>query len=121
MEKLVANRLNTYLDFHNLIYPDQYDFRSGCSTTHSLISITENIKKTIEEKKFGCGVFIDLKKAFDMVNHDILLQKMEHYGIKDMASAWFKSYLTDRKQFVSLMELTLILNLSLLVYHRVLC
>ena len=50
MEKLVANRLNTYLDLHNLIYPDQYDFRSGCSTTHSLISITENIKKTIEEK-----------------------------------------------------------------------
>ena len=102
MEKLVANRLNTYLELHNLIYPDQYGFRSGCSTTHSLISITENIKKTIEEKTFGCGVFIDLKKAFDTVSHDILLQKMEHYGIKDMALAWFKSYLTDRKQFVSL-------------------
>ena len=53
MEKLVANRLNiTYLDLHNLIYPDQYGFRSGCSTTHSLINITENIKKTIEVKHF---------------------------------------------------------------------
>ena len=120
MEKLVANRLNTYLDLHNLIYPDQYGFRSGCSTTHSLISITENIKKTIEEKKFGCGVFIDLKKAFDTVNHDILLQKMDH-GIKDMALAWFKSYLTDRKQFVSLNGVDSNIKLSLVVYHRVLC
>ena len=79
MEKLVAIRLNTYLDLHNMIYPEQFGFRSGFSSTHSLISITEIIKKTIEEKKYGCEVTL------------------------------FKSYLTDRKQFVSLsMELNLI-------------
>ena len=101
MEKLVAIRLNTYLDLHNIIYPEQFGFRAGFSTTHSLISITETIKKSIE-KKYGCGVFIDLKKAFDTVNHDILLLKLEHYGINDKALTWFESYLNDRKQFVSL-------------------
>ena len=84
------------------INANKFGFRAGCSTTHSLISITETINKTIEQKKFGCGVFIDLKKAFDTVNHNILLQKLEHYGIRDNARLWFKSYLADRKQFVSL-------------------
>ena len=60
------------------------------------------MNKTIEQKKFGCGIFIDLKKAFDTVNHNIFLQKLEHYCIRDNALLWFKSYLTDRKQFVSL-------------------
>ena len=102
MEKLVASRLNKFLDLHSIIYPEQYGFRAGSSTTHSLISITETIKKTIDEKKYGCGVFIDLKKAFDTVNHEILLQKLEHYGIRGVALSWFESYLTDRKQYVHL-------------------
>ena len=100
MEKLMATRLNDFFELHSIICPNQFGFRAGFSTSHSLISITENIKKTIEEKKFGCGVFIDLKKAFDTVNHNILLQKLEHYGIRDIALSWFRSYLTNRKQFV---------------------
>ena len=81
IEKLMASRLNTFLDLHSIIYPNQFGLRAGSSTTHALISITETIKKMIEEKKYGCGIFIDLKKAFDTVNHDILLQKLEHYGV----------------------------------------
>ena len=73
MEKLMAARLTNYLDNHSIIYPNQFGFRAGFSTTDSLISITETIKKTLDNKKYGCGVFIDLKKAFDTVNHDILL------------------------------------------------
>ena len=101
MEKLMAVRLNTYLELHEIIYPTQFGFRSGySSTTHSLITITENINKTLDRNKYGCGVFIDLKKAFDTVNHNILLQKLEHYGIHGDSIAWFKSYLSDRKQYV---------------------
>ena len=101
MEKLMARRLNTYLELHSIFFPNQFGFRSGYSTTHSLISITETIKKTLDEKKFGCGVFIDLKKAFDTVNHEVLLRKLEHYGIRDISLSWFESYLSDRKQYVS--------------------
>ena len=98
----MAVRLNSYLELNEIIYPKQFGFRAGYSTTHSLIDIVENIRKTIETRKYGCGVFIDLKKAFDTVNHDILLRKLEHYGIRESASAWFKSYLSDRKQYVHL-------------------
>ena len=58
------------------------------------------VKKTLDSNKYGCGVFIDLKKAFDTVNHEILLQTLEHYGIYGAPLAWFKSYLYDRKQYV---------------------
>ena len=98
----MAVRLHEFLELHSIIYPNQYGFRPGCSTTHSLISITETINKTIEDNMYGCGIFIDLKKAFDTVNHAILLQKLAHYGIRNKALAWFKSYLTNRKQYVSL-------------------
>ena len=68
---------------------------------YALIEITEKIRKTIDSRKFGCGIFIDLRKAFDTVNHEILLMKLEHYGIRGNMLKWFQSYLTNRKQFVS--------------------
>ena len=98
----MATRLTNYLELHDIIYPNQFGFRAGYSTTHSLISITETIKKTLDNKKYGCGVFIDLKKAFDTVNHDILLMKLQNYGIQGEALSWFISYLSNRKQYVHL-------------------
>ena len=95
-------RLNSCLELHSIIFLNQFGFRSGCSTTHALISITQAINITIDNQRFGCGVFIDLKKAFDTINHDILLLKLEHYGIRDVTYSWFKSYLSDRKQYTSL-------------------
>ena len=64
------------------------------------MTITEEIKESIDNGRFGCGIFIDLKKAFDTVNHRILLTKLEHYGVRGSLLKWFESYLTDRKQYV---------------------
>ena len=102
MEKIIATRLSSFLTVNDIICPNQFGFRAGFSTSHSLLSITECIKRTLEQKKYGCGVFIDLRKAFDTVNHQILLTKLEHYGIRNTALKLFKSYLNERKQFVSL-------------------
>ena len=77
-----------------------FGFRKKCSTAHSFVEITEKIKESIDSGKFGCGIFIDLKKAFDTVNHDILLRKLEHYGVRGPILKWFESYLTGRKQYV---------------------
>ena len=60
------------------------------------------IRNALDNGKFACGVFIDLQKAFDTVNHDILLSKLNHYGIRGVAFDWFKSYLSDRTQYVTI-------------------
>ena len=69
-------------------------------TTHALINFTERIKQTLDEGSFGCGIFVDLKKAFDTVDHKILLYKLEYYGICGVCNDW--SYLSDWRQFVSI-------------------
>jgi hypothetical protein len=93
-------RLYEFLDEHDILFINQFGFRKKSSTIHALLEITERIRETMDKGKYGCGVFIDLKKAFNTVNHDILLSKLEHYGIRNNILAWFKSYLTDRKQYV---------------------
>ena len=98
----MAARLTTFLELHQIIYPKQFGFRAGVSTSHSLIDITETIRKSMDEKKYGCGIFLDLRKAFDTVNHDILINKLDHYGIRGSALKWFESYLSNRKQYVSI-------------------
>ena len=102
LEKLMYTRIVKFFNNNNLFYLLQFGFRENYSTTHGLISLTETIRKYLDEGKFSCGIFVDLQKAFDMVEHDILLTKLEHYGVRGLANDWFKSYLSDRKQFVSI-------------------
>ena len=72
------------------------------STYHALINITENIRKALDDGNIGCGVFVDFQKAFDTVDHQILLAKLNHYGTRGVSNDWFKSYLSNRNQYVSI-------------------
>ena len=101
-EKLMYKRLYRFLEVHNIFYSLQFGFQENRSIDHALISMTESIRNTLDCKKFGCGIFIDLQKAFDTVNHQFLLSKLEHYGIRGCALDWFKSYLSQRKQYLSI-------------------
>ena len=67
-----------------------------------MINRTESIRQFLDEGSFGCGIFVDLQKAFYTVDHKILLNKLEYYGIRGVCNHWFKSYLSHRKQFVSI-------------------
>ena len=100
IEKLMHKRLYNFLNLHDTLFINQFGFRKNNSTSFALIQITEKIKETIDNKKYGCGIFIDLRKAFDTVNHEILLKKLNHYGIRGIALDWFRSYLSNRKQYV---------------------
>ena len=102
VEKIMHNRMTSFLDKQNIIYAKQYGFRKNHSTIHALIKLTEYAKYAIDNNEFACGIFIDLKKAFDTVSHTILLKKLSHYGFRGTSNAWFKSYLTKRTQFVSI-------------------
>jgi hypothetical protein len=102
IEKLMHERVYDFLEKYNCIYNLQFGFRKGHSTTHALIDLTEAIRKMIDDNKFAVGVFIDLQKAFDTVDHKILLKKLEHYGIRGTANKWFDSYLSNRQQFVTI-------------------
>ena len=101
-EKLMHTRLYNFLNRFNCLYKYQFGFRNKHSTTQALINITEKIRKALDDKSYSCGVFVDLQKAFDTVNHDVLLFKLEYYGIRGSALKWFKSYLSNRSQFVSI-------------------
>ena len=94
--------LYTFLDYNNIIYDLQFGFRQQYSTSHALININENIRKALDNGNIGCGVFVDLQKAFDIVDHQILLAKLNHYGICGVLNDWFKSYLSNQNQYVSI-------------------
>ena len=87
---------------NNLIYPLQFGFRQKYSTVHALISLTENIRKNLDQGNIRCAIFVDLQEAFDTVEHNILLSKLENYGMHGLANEWFKSYLSNIKQYVSI-------------------
>ena len=102
IEKLIHSRTYSFLNKYKCIYDLQFGFRNRHSTNHALIQITEKIRKAVDDNNFACGVFVDLQKAFDTVNHNILLQKLKYYGIRGTPLAWFTSFLQQRTQTVSI-------------------
>jgi len=100
LEKIMYERLNNHLIKNDILYSMQHGFRSGHSTAMSLINLQEQITTAIDNNEFSVGIFIDLAKAFDTVDHGILLKKLQHYGIRGVTHQWFSSYLTNRNQQV---------------------
>ena len=100
LEKIMHKRIYAFLEKYEILYELQFGFRAGYSTTHALIHMTEAIRSALDSGSVTCGIFVDFQKAFDTVNHEILLKKLEHYGFRGVVNNWFRSYLTDRRQKV---------------------
>ena len=100
-ERIIYTRLYGFVEKYKIITNNQYGFQRNKSTEHALIDIHEKILHAIENKETPCCVFLDFAKAFDTVNHQILLRKLEHYGIRGLGNKLLQSYLTNRQQCVS--------------------
>ena len=85
------NRLLDYVNANNILYPNQFGFREKHSTYIALLKLIDDISEEIDNKNFSIGVFIDLSKAFDTINHDILIKKLNSYGIRGIALEWLKT------------------------------
>ena len=101
-EKLIYTRLMSFLSSKNILYNRQYGFRKTYSSYMALLDFINTISESFENKKILMGIFLDLSKAFDCINHQILIEKMKFYGIRGSCLDWFKSYLSDRVQYVSI-------------------
>ena len=100
LERAVHGQLSDYLEKKNVLFKNQSGFRSRYSTDTCLISLTDYVKKEIQKGNYVGMVLIDLQKAFDTVNHEILLSKLEAIGVKPDSCSWFRSYLSNREQCV---------------------
>ena len=98
-EKILHSRLTKYIDDFKLLYEYQFGFRKNHSTELALIEIVDQIRMSLDENKITCGIFVDLSKAFDTVDHEILTGKLEHYGIRGKTLELICSYLQNRRQY----------------------
>ena len=98
-EKLIHTRLYSFLHKNKILNGNQYGFRKNSSTAFAIYDLIENKLQNLDESLITCALFVDLSKAFDTVDHGILLKKLQHYGIRGVPLNLFKSYLSNRKQY----------------------
>ena len=96
LERIFYKRLCSFLSQVDFFHQYQFGFRKKHSTSNALTVMVENVTKAFEEKKYTLGVFLDLSKAFDTIDHNILLYKLHHYGVRGLPYEWLKSYLSNR-------------------------
>ena len=101
-EKVIHNRLYNFLESNKTLFKHQFGFRKKHNTNHAIIALTESIREALDQNHYSVGVFIDLQKAFDTVEHSILLKKLNHYGIRGTVNTLLKSYLENRKHNVDI-------------------
>ena len=94
------NRLYKYFTDNSIFYKKQFGFQEGHSTEHAIVQLDDHIRNSFERKQYTLGLFVDLSKAFDTVNHKISISKLENYGIRGNNLPWFISYLTNQTQFM---------------------
>ena len=99
-ERIIYNRLYAFFTSRGILHDDQFGFRKGHSTSHALHKSVDSITKSLANGRHVLGIFIDLSKAFDTLDHNILLSKLEHYGVRGSALSLMSSYLSNRKQYV---------------------
>ena len=97
-EKMMYYRLKSFLEQHNILHDSQYGFREKRSTERALLDIINQIETNMDGKLYSCGIFIDLRKAFDTVDHRILLNVLHHYEVRGIINDWLFSYLLGRQQ-----------------------
>ena len=102
LEKLVATRITVFFTKCNIFTPQQFGFRRGLSTADAVTSFINNLYESLDTGDKTIGLFLDLSKAFDLVDHDILLYKMECYGVRGVPCEWFGSYLRGRRHHVEI-------------------
>ena len=95
-EKVIYRRVYSFLEKENILFQSQYGFRSNHNCEHAILELTGNILQAREKKEYPVCIFLDLSKAFDMLNHQVLLCKLDKIGIRGIAKNWFKSYLSGR-------------------------
>jgi hypothetical protein len=100
-ERLYYNRLYSFLEKYNILYNLQFGFRKGLSTNFALLTLMDKIISAIDRGEYAVGVFLDFSKAFDTVDHKILIGKLYHYGIRGTPLEWIQSYLSNREQMTT--------------------